>query len=201
MGISVPELFPVRPQANTSCEHTPVTNATPPPRPTNPATLTSQSHNRPQQTNQRPKSDTPLYIPPVNGHSRDNTTTLPPTRQSPPVTHKQTEPRLVDRQGEPQPNDNYRDVPPELYTPPKPLTTKVNNIVAGHIPKQHELDKITNLIKRKIIRDYNLPIDMSKLKTEQETSPFFKPVYDFLAHDILPNDKKAAKTVKLKAEE
>ena len=36
MGISVPELFPDRPQANTSCEHTPVTNVTPPSRPTNP---------------------------------------------------------------------------------------------------------------------------------------------------------------------
>ena len=201
MGISVPELFPDRPQANTSCEHTPVTNATPPPKPTHPPTSQSHNINRPPQTNQRPESDTPLYIPPAHGHSHNNTTTLPPTRQSPPVTHKQTEPRLVDRQSEPQPTDNYRDVPPELYTPSKPLTTKINNIVAGHIPKQHELDKITNLIKRKIIRDYNLPIDMRKLKTEQETSPFFKPVYDFLAHDILPNDKKAAKTVKLKAEE
>ena len=42
---------------------------------------------------------------------------------------------------------------------------------------------------------------MRELKTEQETSPFFKPIYDFLAHDILPSDKKAAKSVKLKAEE
>ena len=85
--------------------------------------------------------------------------------------------------------------------PPRALTTKVDNFVAGHIPKQHELDKITELIKRKVIRDYNLPIDMRKLKTEQETSPFFKPVYDFLAHGILPKDKKSAKTITLKAEE
>lgn len=42
---------------------------------------------------------------------------------------------------------------------------------------------------------------MRELKTEQQTSPFFKPVYDFLAHDIMPNDKKAAKAIRLKAEE
>ena len=45
MGISVPELFPDKPQTNKSCEQTPVTNVTPPSRPTNP--LTSQSHHRP----------------------------------------------------------------------------------------------------------------------------------------------------------
>ena len=35
--------------------------------------------------------------------------------------------------------------------------TKVDNVIANHIPKQKELDKMMDVIKRKIIRDYKLP--------------------------------------------
>lgn len=58
-----------------------------------------------------------------------------------------------------------------------------------------------NVIKKKIIRDFNLPVDVNELRKEQESSAFFKPVYDYLAHDILPNDRKSAKSVQLKSEQ
>ena len=111
------------------------------------------------------------------------------------------EPRLVDKPHASSSDQTHRDIPPELYEPPKPLMTKVNNVVANHVPKQKELDRMMDVIKRKIIRDYNLPINMKRLKTEQETSPFFKPIYDYLAHDILPSDKKSAKAVQTKSEQ
>ena len=205
MGISVPEIYPNKSQTNQA---------------TSPNTQTTQQRqvpNPPEKVNTRPQQSSNQTLrqdtPPTQAHSQNTRPALsshdhdvtPPltTRHLPRAPNDLTEPRLVDRPNEHRHDSSHqhREVPPELYTPPKPLTTKVNNIVAGHIPKQHELDKITDLIKRKIIRDYNLPIDMRELKTEQETSPFFKPVYDFLAHDILPSDKKAAKSVKLKAEE
>ena len=200
MGISVPEIYPNKPQQSTS-------SSPPNTQPTHAQTPTEKVHTHPQQaTNPRPRQDTPPVWTPNDTQTSPLTHDVTPpttTRHTPHDPPDLTEPRLVDRHNDHRHNsdDQYRDVPPDLYTRPKPLTTKIDRIVAGHIPKQAELDRITDLIKRKIIRDYNLPIDMRELKTEQETSPFFKPVYDFLAHDILPSDKKAAKSVKLKAEE
>ncbi|KAJ8048464.1 hypothetical protein HOLleu_00790 [Holothuria leucospilota] len=108
------------------------------------------------------------------------------------------EPRLADRMQVPH---DHREVPPELYSPPRPLIAKIKNLVTRHIPKQAELDKLMNVIKKKIIRDFNLPVDVNELRKEQESSAFFKPVYNYLAHDILPNDRKSAKSVQLKSEQ
>eukprot|EP00057_Strongylocentrotus_purpuratus_P018867 XP_011673341.1 PREDICTED: uncharacterized protein LOC100889257 [Strongylocentrotus purpuratus] len=191
MGISVPDIFPNKPQTPVVTE-TSVNAPTKPADPTPPDRPTTHPQ-RPTNHGQASRLAMPLRQAPV----RDQDSTCSHSRIMPPFSPTPQEPRLVDRHT----NDHHRDVPPDLYTPPKPLTTKVNNIIAGHIPKQHELDRITDIFKRKIIRDYNLPIDMRELKTEQQTSPFFKPVYDFLAHEILPSDKKAAKAIRLKAEE
>lgn len=64
-----------------------------------------------------------------------------------------------------------------------------------------ELDKLMNAIEKKIIRDFNLPVDVNELRKEEESSAFFKPVYDYLAHDSLPNDRKSAKSGQLKSEQ
>ena len=109
------------------------------------------------------------------------------------------EPRLVDRHDHRQ--TNLRDPPPELYTQPKPLIDKIDGMVTRHIPKQYELDRMMDIIRRKIIRDYQLPVDVRQIKTAQETSPHFKPIYDFLAYDILPKDRKAAKSVQFRSEQ
>ena len=192
MGISIPDLYPKKPEHNEECEQPPlIGNKTQRLSPADPLPITT---------------DLPEYqcdLP--QGQNDINRSSTTPIRE-PPVVPRQNvnkpahEPRLVDKKNE-RIDENYRDVPSELYTPPRPLTSKVNNVVAGHIPKQRDLDKIMEVIKRKIIRDYNLPIDMRTLKTKQETSPFFKPVYDYLAYDILPSDRKAAKSVRLKSEQ
>lgn len=56
-------------------------------------------------------------------------------------------------------------------------------------------------IQSKIIRNYDLPFDAKELKMQQETCPYFKPVYDFLAYDILPQDVKSARTIRTRAEQ
>ena len=193
MGIKVPDLFTPKPKTDKPTSESQnnsegVSDYTPP----------SQSENIPH----TPLSefDTPYgQAQGTTDSSCNNSTPIPRTDRfkSAPV-----EPRLVDNMSSKTNSDeNFRDVPPELYSPPKPLTTKVHNVIASHIPKQQDLDRLMNVIKRKIIRDYNLPIDMKKLKTEQETLPFFKPVYDYLAYDILPSDKKVAKAIQVKAEQ
>ena len=110
------------------------------------------------------------------------------------------EPRLIDLNKETLEED-HRGVPPELTTPPKPLIPRIDKVEYSHIPRQAEVDRIMRIIKRKIIRDYNLPVDLNAVKTGQESSPFFKPVYDYLAYGILPHDKKAAKGVQIRSDQ
>ena len=107
------------------------------------------------------------------------------------------EPRLVDRV---QQSDVFREPPPELYTPPQPLIPEIKDMVTRHIPKQNEIDRVMRSIKAKIIKDYDLPYKAKQLQTLQETSPYFKPIYDFLAHNILPDKIKAARSVQAQAE-
>ena len=193
MGIKVPDLFTPKSQSdkiatqNTSTQPNDVSDHV-------------SSNSRPQNPPRAPVSEfeTPYGHAQGTANANNNNGSIPRTER---FKSASVEPRLVDNRNGSCSDHTHRDVPPELYTPPKPLTTKVHNVVASHIPKQHDLDRLMEVIKRKIIRDYNLPIDMKQLKTEQETSPFFKPVYDYLAYDILPSEKKAAKAIQVKAEQ
>jgi len=109
------------------------------------------------------------------------------------------EPRLVDRSE--QPLVDCRESPAELITPPKPLIHKVESLVCKHIPRQYELDRMMKILKRKLVKDYNLPMEVKTIKTEQMTSPHFKDVYDNLAFGILPQNAKEARKVQIKSEQ
>ncbi|XP_033120299.1 uncharacterized protein LOC117119582, partial [Anneissia japonica] len=188
MGIKIPDLYkPKQTQINDTSTTQHTTTATRPQ--TSPQTDTQHQSPTPPLTTPstlRPSTD-PLIVPPLSIPDRP--------KQQPTVLREQ---RLVDKEN----NDiTYRDVPIELYTSPSPLVPTITELKTTHIPKQKELDKLMDVIRRKIIRDYNLPVDVKQLQIEQETSPFFKPVYDYLAHDILPADKKAARAIQTKSEQ
>lgn len=121
------------------------------------------------------------------------------TDYSPVIPNPTPEPRLVDRVQDWQ--EIIRDPPPELSQPAEPLIHKIDKMVTGHIHKQSQLNRLMKNIRRKIIRDYNLPFDLKELRLQQETCPSFKSIYDFLAHDILPSDRKAARTVQPQSEQ
>lgn len=114
------------------------------------------------------------------------------------------EPRLVDRVGShsSELNEDLSSCEiPEYLKQPKPLVTNADEIVAHHIPKQGDLNKVLSIIQRKIIRDYNLPFHAQQFRLAQTASPHFKPIYDWLAHNILPSDKKSARSIMLRAEQ
>ena len=146
----------------------------------------------------------------INGSSRDSTrgVRLQPgfnrsnwsgnlKRAAPP---ERLEPLLMDKLRE-QVIGGSIEIPEELYQWSEPIVKQIDSIETKGIQKQAEMNKLMEVIKRKIIKNFNLPINCNVLRVEQETSPFFKPVYDFLAHDILPSDAKAAKTINHRAEE
>ena len=58
-----------------------------------------------------------------------------------------------------------------------------------------------DLIKRKVLRDYHLPIDVQKMRREQQMCPHFHKVYSYISSGLLPAKKSAARRVIVDAEQ
>ena len=201
LGIKVPDIFPTKSVTRGQAKQ----NSAPPVLPSPPVVARQQ-----EDSNSREN----IPLPPL---SRSQLATVPPPNVSKPtplvrqplvdlpflpefsdVQPSQSEPRLVDKGKS---EERISNPPPHLFVPPLPLVPKIDKLVTGHIPKQKELHRVMRNIQRKIIRDYNLPFDVKELQIQQETCPHFKPIYDYLAHDILPNNVKSARTVCTQAEQ
>ena len=75
-----------------------------------------------------------------------------------------------------------------------------NNIIHLFLPKQTDIDKILEVIKRKVLKEMHLPLMIKDIQAEYLSSLYFKGIYLYLAHNRLPNKKAAIKRVELLAE-
>lgn len=112
----------------------------------------------------------------------------------------QPEPRLVDRPVNPN-IEVTKECPLEYLMKPEQLVNNPDKITAKHIPNQADLNRFIKAIQRKVIRDYNLPYEAQQFRLAQQADPYFKPIFDHLHHNILPSDKKAARSVMLRSEQ
>ena len=74
---------------------------------------------------------------------------------------------------------------------PQELTDLVDstNPMQKYLPKQVDIDKIMDLIKRKVLRGTHLPLTIKEIQAGYLNSPFFKDLYRYLAKNKLPNKK------------
>ena len=93
------------------------------------------------------------------------------------------------------PDRSYFKEPSEL----KDLidTTK---LVQKFLPKQTDIDKILDVIKKKELKGTHLPITIKEIQVGYLTSPYFKDLYMYLAQNKLPNKKSAIRKVETLAE-
>ena len=75
------------------------------------------------------------------------------------------------------------------------------SIFRAHIPKQMELDKFIESLKRKVIHDYKLPVSVKKLKAEYPNSPFFKDIYKYVMKGTCKYVGKAQRLFKIQCED
>ena len=54
-------------------------------------------------------------------------------------------------------------------------------LVQKYLPKQVDIDKILEIIKRKVLKDTHLPLTIKEIQTGYLNSPFFKDLYRYLA--------------------
>ena len=72
-------------------------------------------------------------------------------------------------------------------------TTK---LVQTFLPKQIDIDKILDIIKRNVLKGTHLPLTIKEIQAGYLSSLYFKDLYLFLSQNKLPSKRSAKKKVK-----
>ena len=75
-----------------------------------------------------------------------------------------------------------------------------NNIVQWFLPKQTDIDKILEIIKRKVLKGTHLPLTLKEIQSGYLSSLYFKDIYMYLAHNRVQNKKVVMQRVEMLAE-
>ena len=76
---------------------------------------------------------------------------------------------------------------------PQELSDLVDStkLIHKYLPKQVDIDKIMDIIKRKVLKGTHLPLTIKEIQAGYLSSSFFKDLYVYLAHIKLPSKKNA----------
>ena len=73
-------------------------------------------------------------------------------------------------------------------------------ILRKHLPRQLEINKFLESLKRKVIHGYDMPISIKELSAEYEKSPFFKDIYKYITKGHMPSQIRGHALRNLKTE-
>ena len=69
-------------------------------------------------------------------------------------------------------------------------------LIQKFLPKQTYIDKILEIIKRKVLKGTHLPLTIKEIQAGYLNSPYFKDIYLFLSQNKLPSKRSSIKKVK-----
>ena len=75
-----------------------------------------------------------------------------------------------------------------------------NNIIQRFLPKQTDIDKILEIIRKKVLKGTHLPLTIKEIQAGYLSSSYFKDIYLYLAQNRLLAKKTAIKRVEVLAE-
>ena len=217
LPIASPHPLPVQPMT----EHDSRT-AMPLPEPTNQSQSHIQSQIWPRQSSQHHPTD-PTLIPQQIGpkiQHRPTPSYHDPFSRPPPKHPDILDP--LDNRKDLLDNDSDRKVEIEENSPfqegiiseiyerpdnsyvqePQELTDLIDTtkLIQKYLPKQMDIDKILDIIKRKVLKGTHLPLTVKEIQAGYLTSPYFKDLYLFLTQNKLPSKRFAIKKVETLAE-
>ena len=101
-----------------------------------------------------------------------------------------------------QPEVTIRQPDKTMYRTSKKLFDEIQDemIFRKHLPRQLEINKFLESLKRKVIHDYDIPISIKELSAEYEKSPFFMDIYKYITKRHIPSSIKGQALRKLKTE-
>ena len=89
-----------------------------------------------------------------------------------------------------------------FFQNPKELGDLINkgNFIHKYLPKQIDIDKILEVIQRKVLRGTHLPMEIKEIQAGYLCSPYFKDLYLYLSQNKLPSLKSAIRKLEILAE-
>ena len=76
----------------------------------------------------------------------------------------------------------------------------MGNLIQKFLPKQMDIDRILQIIQRKVLKGTHLPIEIKEIQTGYLHSPYFKEIYQYLSQSKLPHSKMAIKKLEALSE-
>ena len=89
-----------------------------------------------------------------------------------------------------------------FFQDPKELGDLINkeNFVHKYLPKQTDIDKILEVIQRKVLKGTHLPMEVKEIQAGYLCSPYFKDLYLYLSQNKLSSSKVAIRKLETLAE-
>ena len=90
----------------------------------------------------------------------------------------------------------------ETYKRPYELTDLIDTtkLIQKFLPKRKDIDKILDIIKRKVLKGAHLPLIIKEIQAGYLSSPYFKVLYLFLSQNKLLGKRSSVKKVETIAE-
>ena len=73
-------------------------------------------------------------------------------------------------------------------------------MVHKFLPKQTDIDKILNVIQRKVLKGTHLPVEVRKIQVDYLYSTYFKDLYLYLSQNKIPSSKSAIRKLETLSE-
>ena len=89
-----------------------------------------------------------------------------------------------------------------FFQKPKSLDDIIDtgNLIHKFLPKQTDIDKILQIIQRKVLKGTHLPTEVKEIQTGYLHSSYFKEIYQYLSQNKLPHSKMAIKKLEALSE-
>ena len=89
-----------------------------------------------------------------------------------------------------------------FFQQPKELRNLISkgNLIHKYLPKQMDINKILEVIQRKVLKGTHLPVKIKEIQAGYLLSSYFKDLYLYLSQNRLPSSKLATKRLETLAE-
>ena len=92
-------------------------------------------------------------------------------------------------------SETFQRLDKSFFQNPKELEELIDkgNLIHKFLPKQTDIDKILEIIQRKVLKGTHLPVEVKEIQVGYLHSPYFKDLYQYLLQNKLPSSKSAIK--------
>ena len=99
-------------------------------------------------------------------------------------------------------SETYINLDQSYFEKPQELTDLVDTskLVQKYLPRHRDIDKILDIIKRKVLKGTHLPLTIKEIQAGYLTSLYFKDIYKYLAQNDLPRKRHAVQKVETLSE-